>query len=159
MWPWRRNKKFGKMHKFAEIWIVCQKREFFTIFHHSYENGSSSANFEARPLILLANENSEQVLIFSWPCGVIKVRFQQEKFISFHGKKNYDQFWGKNGAKYQLPSRLWRALTRHRKIFLTRDQFYVFGNHRTWILSILGASGENCQYVVGGAYMPPPRVK
>ena len=64
MWPWRRNKKFGKMHKFAEICLLCQKREFFTIFHHSNENGSSSANFEARPLILFANENIEQVLIF-----------------------------------------------------------------------------------------------
>ena len=57
-------KKFGKMHKFAEICLLCQKREFFTIFHHSNENGSSSANFEARPLILFANENLEQALIF-----------------------------------------------------------------------------------------------
>ena len=24
-------KKFGKMHKFAEICLLCQKREFFTI--------------------------------------------------------------------------------------------------------------------------------
>ena len=42
-----------------------------------------------------------------------------------------NQFQGKNGAKNELPTRLWRAPTRRRKIFFTRDQFYMFGNYKT----------------------------
>ena len=46
----------------TDYWtLTTDNWEFFTIFHHSNENISSSANFEARPLILYTNE---QALIF-----------------------------------------------------------------------------------------------
>ena len=91
------------MHKFAEICLVCQKREFFTIFHHSNENGSSSANFEARPLILFANENLEQALVF---CFSTWGHFDFSEKISSHfmESKNTTNFEAKTEQKINYPA-------------------------------------------------------
>ena len=100
------------MHKFAEICLLCQKREFFTIFHHSNENGPSSANFEARPLILFANENLEQVLFFcSSHLGSLKFDFSEKNSSHFTESKNTTNFEAKkeknfNNILYFLSLRL-----------------------------------------------------
>ena len=93
------------MHKFAEICLLCQKREFFTIFHHSNENGSRSANFEARPLILFANENLEQVLIFLLQhLGSLKFDFSEKISSHFMESKNTTNFEAKTEQKINYPA-------------------------------------------------------
>ena len=109
------------MQKFAEICLLCQKREFFTIFHHLNKNGSSSANFEARALLLFANENLEQVLIFCFSTWCKQSSISARKFISFHGKLKYNQFWGKNGAK--------KSILKRPKFFRTFHATKCFRHH------------------------------
>ena len=77
--PGGEMKKIGKRHKFAEVCLYSRSREFFTI---------RTKMALARPILeldLYFFSKWKLRASFALACGVIKVWFQQKKFILFHG--------------------------------------------------------------------------